>query len=81
MRGRDQEDCGDLGDKWESTRPPKWVIMWCVNGQRARLITAERAREVFVRFLLTHGGYEAEMDEVHHIERQTGQKLDWLMVH
>ena len=90
VRGRDQEDRGDLGDKWESTRPPKtktvdghtqWVIMWCVNGQRARPITAERAREAFVRSLLTHGGYEAEMDEVYRIERQTGHKLDWLMVH
>ena len=36
VRGRDQEDRGDLGDKWESTHPPKtktvdghtqWVIM------------------------------------------------------
>ena len=90
VRGRHQEDRGDLCDKWESTLPPitktvdghtQWVIMWCVNGQRARPITAERPREGFARYLLTHGGCEAEMDEVYRIERQTSHKFDWLMVH
>ena len=34
-----------------------------------------------MRSLLTHCWYKAELDEVYRIERQTGHKLDLLMVH
>ena len=64
IRGSDQEDRGDLGDLWLSQQPPKektvdghtqWVIVWCVHGQRASLVTPERARDVFVQALLNRG--------------------------
>ena len=59
----------------------QWVRFWCVHGQRASPVTSERARDIFVQALLTHGGYEHEMNEVYRIQRQTGKELDWLMIH